>query len=187
MQIDKSVNICPSTEGGHNWQAASYHEPTQVLVVPMSQSCMDFIAREVDMSGNGGGNAATGNSCQCRERTAIWQAGAYDVKTLNELWKYEQKGSFLTAALSTAGGWVLVGDVNRTVHILDVKTGQMLWETRLGTSAQGFPITYSIDGKQYIAVMAGLGGGSPRQAPVALAPDIKFPQNGQELYIFALP
>jgi alcohol dehydrogenase (cytochrome c) len=82
---------------------------------------------------------------------------------------------------------VLVGDVNRYVHVLDVKTGKMLWETRLATSAQGFPVTYSIDGKQYVAVMAGLGGGSPRAAPTALVPEIKFPQNGQALYIFALP
>ena len=63
----------------------------------------------------------------------------------------------------------------------------MLWETRLGTSAQGFPVTYSIDGKQYIAVAAGLGGGSPRNVPAAIVPDIKIPQSGQALYVFALP
>ena len=90
-------------------------------------------------------------------------------------------------APSLAGGWVLVGDINRGVHILDVRTGQVLWETRLGTSAQGFPVTYSAGGKQYIAVMTGLGGGSPRNVPAAIAPDIKIPQSGQALYVFALP
>jgi alcohol dehydrogenase (cytochrome c) len=188
MQLNKPVNVCPSTEGGHNWQASSYHEPTQVLIVPLSQSCMDFIAREVDFSGAGGGNGGNHNFVTMPGTNGnLGKLGAFDVKTLNEVWNYQQHGSFLTAALSTAGGWVMVGDVNRTVHFLDVKTGKMLWETRLGTSVQGFPVTYEVDGKQYIAVMAGLGGGSPRLAPTTLASDIKFPQNGQELYVFGLP
>jgi len=73
------------------------------------------------------------------------------------------------------------------VRAHDVKTGQILWEARLGTSAQGFPVSFAIDGRQYIGVMSGLGGGSPRNVPAAIVPDIKIPQSGQALYVFALP
>ena len=58
----------------------------------------------------------------------------------------------MTAILSTAGGIAFVGDMDRVFRAVDVKTGKVLWETRLGTSVQGFPLTFSVGGKQYIAV-----------------------------------
>jgi alcohol dehydrogenase (cytochrome c) len=80
-----------------------------------------------------------------------------------------------------------VGDLDRRFKAIDVKTGAVLWETRLGTSVQGFPISFSLDGKQYIAVTTGLGGGSPRMVPSIVTPEIHVPSSGNALYVFALP
>jgi alcohol dehydrogenase (cytochrome c) len=89
--------------------------------------------------------------------------------------------------LSTGGGLAFAGDLNRYFRAFDVRTGKILWEARLGTSVQGFPVSFTAGGKQYIAVSTGLGGGSPRNVPRLVSPDIRHPQNGNALYVFELP
>jgi alcohol dehydrogenase (cytochrome c) len=68
-----------------------------------------------------------------------------------------------------------------------VRTGKTLWTVRLGTTVQGYPISFSVDGKQYIAVTTGLGGGSPEDKPMTMQQNVHRPNNGQALYVFALP
>jgi alcohol dehydrogenase (cytochrome c) len=68
----------------------------------------------------------------------------------------------------------------------DDTTGEKLWEVRLSNLPNGFPITYTVDGKQYVAVPVGRGSG-PSNAFAVLTPEIINPAGGSMLYVFALP
>ena len=117
----------------------------------------------------------------------IGKLAAFDARTMEQKWAFQQRPSFLTGVLTTDGGVTFAGDLDRTFRAFDTATGRVLWQSRLGTSVQGFPVSFSVGGKQYIAVSTGLGGGSPRNVPRTIAPDVKHPLNGNALYVFALP
>jgi alcohol dehydrogenase (cytochrome c) len=187
MQVGEWLSVCPSTAGGHNWQSTGYHPPSRNLVIPLSQSCMEMSPREVTFEVGSGGNQGDRRWMEMPNTEGQFgKLSAFNVDSMEESWSIEQRAPFLTAALTTAGGLVFIGDYDRYVHAYDVGTGEELWRTRLATSAQGFPVSFAVDGEQYVAIPAGRDGGSPWRIGSFLAPELVSPTGHNALYVFKL-
>lgn len=195
-KVGEWLSVCPSVAGGHNWYSTAFHPGTELLVIPLMQACMEFKGQEVDIyslaetRGRHGGMAERSYFEAPGTEGRLGKLAAYDVAAMKEAWSVEQRASFTTAALTTAGGLVFAGDIDRWFRAFDIETGDVLWETRLQTSALGFPITYEVDGVQYVAVPTGQGGGPPWRVALFLSPEFAMTtpegQRHNGLYVFRL-
>ncbi len=189
-QLGVEVDQCPSTAGFKSWRAMAFSPQTNAFYIPMNLNCEKgtFGAVEKVVGRGGTGPVARTDYKHPESAGNLGEFLAMDIRTGKVLWRQRTPAPSNTAALVTAAGVVFGGDWDRHVYAYDAASGKILWQTRLSTSAQGFPITYLARGKQYVAVPAGVGGGSwSTLITPELAPEIHRPNSGNALFVFALP
>ena len=191
--VGEELYFCPSTGGFKGLRAMAYHPETTALYVPLNLNCETAAFGPVKRREGGGGTGGVRDRQNHFHPDAPDQLGefqALDIRTGETLWKQRRRAPYNTAALTTGGGLVFIGDWERHVFAYDVRTGDELWRTRLSTMANGYPITYGVDGTQFIAFGAGgpLGGSSWTSIlPADLTPEKRNPRAGNAIFVFALP
>jgi alcohol dehydrogenase (cytochrome c) len=158
----------------------SYSPLTNSLYVPFNDNCLDMTAK--DGTRNERRSGSMGPRAMA-DPNFFGGVARINMATGQTTTIYNGKAPSNGATLSTAGGLVFWGDLDRHFFAFDAETGKILWQTTLDAPVQNSTITYAVNGKQYIAVLGGLGGlssGLLRQAGLQ-------PVQKDGLYVFSLP
>ena len=187
----QEVFVCPTWHGGKDWEAGAYSPRTNLMYMPLRNTCARMMAtRNFPEDTPVGRNEARSPFYAIAYRHQLTPgtdfAGtvrAISAETGRTAWLHEQRAGTLSL-VATGGGLVFGGDVNGRFRAFDDETGEVLWEINLGSAVTGFPISYAVGGRQYIAVGTGYSGTSGTFT--ALAPELR-PSRGNNLFVFALP
>jgi alcohol dehydrogenase (cytochrome c) len=193
QEVGEVISFCPSTGGFKSLRAMAYHPSTAAFYIPLNLNCETAAFLGVERREGGGGTGGVREKqyhYHPKSPDNIGELAAVSIRTGETLWSQRRPTPYNTAALTTAGDLVFVGDWDRYVFAYHARTGEPLWQTRLPTMSNGFPITYAVDGKQYVAIGAGPSVGASSWAtliPLELFPEKRNPRAGNGIYVFALP
>jgi PQQ-dependent dehydrogenase (methanol/ethanol family) len=179
-------DICPNLVGGKNWMPMSYNPKTGLVYIPTNNLCMDlegvqeeykrgqfYLGVNFDLDKPGPGGYLGGLK-------------AWDPVAQKEVWFNKDDLPFNGGTMTTATGLVFAGDIKGMFRAMDAKTGKELWKFNTGSGISAAPISYTLDGKQYVAVTSGRTQSMPAffgkigEKMVAASPE------GGTLYVFSL-
>jgi alcohol dehydrogenase (cytochrome c) len=185
LDLHKVYHQCPTHAGGRDWPFSAYSPDTNVMYVQIQNLCADVSVRADNLPSlphdqyntQGANKLADGHD-------KIGRIDAISVETGKTLWSWETPASNYSPILATASGLLFNGGMDRYLRALDQSDGKVLWETRLGSQVFGTPVTFSVGGRQFIAVAAG---GGFNGSSVAIFPGIDQLSGSNMVYVFALP
>ncbi len=182
----KASDICPNLIGGKNWMPMSYSEQTGLVYIPTMNLCMDLEGIQADYKRGAFYLGVNFDLGKVGPGGHMGGVKAWDPVKQQQVWFNKQDLPFNGGMMTTAGGLLFHGDIKGMFHASDAKTGKELWKFNTGSGISAAPMTYTLDGKQYVAVVSGRTQSIPAffgalgEKMVAASPE------GGTLYVFAL-
>ena len=189
--LGQEVFTCPTWNGGKDWEAGAYSPLTNTMYMPLRNTCARMMATTTfpeDTPVARTESRSTTYAIAYRHQLAPGTENAGTVRAISAetgetIWLFEQRAATMSL-VATGGGLVFGGDVNGRFRAFDQDTGEVLWEINIGSPVTGFPISYAVGGRQYVAVSTGSGGTASHF--MGLTPELR-PSSGNNLFVFALP
>lgn len=179
----KGVTVCPGAAGGKEWNAMAYSPLTRMAYIPAIENCAVYVnngvaARKANLPEGESGFEYLPNQ-------AYGKFMAINADTGDVAWQVKTRTPMAGGVLATAGGLVFTGDPEGRFTAYDAADGQILWSYQTGSGIRAGPISFRLDGKQYIAVLSGMGG-AVGGFTGAGAPWMRDYRTGDTMYVFGL-
>lgn len=161
---DPAAIVWPGSMGAHNWAPMAFSPTTGLAYIPTLEMPGAYDDRSIDKAQwkhepgrYNTGYSMSADAVPANAGTSYLQA--YDPVRQRRVWKVPLPGAWPGGVLSTAGGLVFIGRPDGRFDAYDARRGRLLWSYDAGLGISGAPISFAVDGKQYVAVVAGWGGG----------------------------
>jgi alcohol dehydrogenase (cytochrome c) len=184
---DKVFTVCPHLHGARNLNAASTSPVTRLYYLGINNTCMNTKVRDVSFEEGQPVGSTSGQAVRVPGYDYVGEFVAFNPETGKRAWTYRSPGgvAMSASAMATGGGIVFGGNVDRQFFALDANNGKLLWQSRLNGDISGGPISFAIDGRQYIAVTAGgRPGNTTSFAPLT---NTYLTSGSGVVWVFALP
>ncbi len=181
----KTVFVAPSFLGGKNWMPMAYSPDTNLFYVPANEWGMDLWNEPITYK-KGAAYLGAGFTIKPLNEDYIGALRAIDPMSGKIVWEYKNNAPLWGGVMTTAGGLVFTGTPEGYLKAFDAKTGKELWKFQTGSGVVGCPVSWEMDGEQYIAVPSGWGGAVPLWGG-DVANRVKNLNQGGSLWVFKLP
>ncbi|WP_431855993.1 methanol/ethanol family PQQ-dependent dehydrogenase [Azospirillum sp.] len=181
----KPVFAAPAFLGAKNWMPMAYSPQSELFYVPANEWGMDIWNEPITYK-KGAAYLGAGFTIKPLYNDYIGALRAMDPKTGKIVWEYKNPAPLWGGVLTTGGNLVFTGTPEGFLKAFDAKTGKEVWKFQTGSGVVGCPITWEMDGEQYVAVVSGWGGAVPLWGG-DVAKLVKDINQGGSLWVFKLP